>query len=184
MRTSDSVADALRRTARYGSITRRERQAISQAATRLDVPAGTVLASEGTLHRQFVIVLTGAATVRSNGQIKSALLAGDHFGDFEICNATSNTATVVAETEMSVAVVSPGEFDTLIERSPTLAKAVLETMADRARPAASAKPQRSSVNWKLRGLLAAARSAAPRSTQKSFPSGSAIQTQPSPLSPR
>jgi CRP-like cAMP-binding protein len=184
MRTSDSVAEALRLTARYGSCPRRERQAISQVSTRLDVPEGAVIAEEGSLHRQFVIVLRGAATIRSDGRVTSALLAGDHFGDFEMYNATSNSATVVAETPMTLAVVSAREFDTLIQRSPTVAKAVLGTLADRARGAAVVPAQPSSARWKLRDLALAARSALPRSTQKSFPSGSAIHTQPSPAPSR
>jgi CRP-like cAMP-binding protein len=184
MRTSDSVAEALRLTARYGSCPRRERQAISQVSTLLDVPAGAVLAEQGSLHRQFVIVLTGAATIRTDGRITSALLAGDHFGDVDLVNSAATSATVVAETPMSVAVVGPREFDTLIERSPTVAKAVVGTLASRSRSVAVAEAQASSVRWKLRDLALAVRSAALRSTQKSLPSGSAIQTQPSPLSSR
>lgn len=135
MRNRDSVADALGRTARYGNIARRERQAISQASTLLRVPAGAVLAREGTLHRQFVIVLAGAATVRRAGRVKSALLAGDHFGDVDLLEHGPNSATVVAETPMKIAVVGPTEFDALLERSPAVAKAVLGTLAAQVRTA-------------------------------------------------
>jgi len=135
MRNRDSVADALGRTARYGKCARRERQAISQAATLLDVPTGTVLAREGTLHRQFVIVLAGAATVRREGRVKSALLAGDHFGDVDLLDDGPNSATVVAETPMKVAVVGPAEFGPLLERSPAIANEVLGTLATQIRTA-------------------------------------------------
>jgi CRP-like cAMP-binding protein len=135
MRNGDSVADALGRTARYGKCARRERQAISRSSTLLDVPAGAVLAREGTLHRQFVIVLAGAATVRRAGRVKSALLAGDHFGDVDLLEHGPNSATVVAETPMKIAVVGPTEFDALLERSPAVAKAVLGTLAAQVRTA-------------------------------------------------
>ena len=133
MRNRDSVADALGCTTRYGKCARRERKAISQAATLLDVPTGAVLAHEGTLHRQFVIVLSGAATIRRGGRIKSALLAGDHFGDVDILDDSPNSSTVVAETPMRVAVVGPTEFGPLLERSPAIAKAVLGTLATQVR---------------------------------------------------
>lgn len=133
MRNRDSVMDALGCTTRYGKCPRRERKAISQAATLLDVPTGAVLAHEGTLHRQFVIVLSGAATIRRGGRVKSALLAGDHFGDVDLLDDRPNSATVVAETPMKVAVVGPAEFGPLLERSPSIARAVLGTMATQVR---------------------------------------------------
>jgi CRP-like cAMP-binding protein len=129
MRNRDSVADALGRTARYGNIARRERQAISQASTLLCVPAGAVLAREGTLERQFVIVLAGAATIRTGDRVTSALLAGDHFGALGMFEQGPNKHSVVAETAMTLAVVGPAEFGSLIERSPSIARAVIDGLA-------------------------------------------------------
>jgi CRP/FNR family cyclic AMP-dependent transcriptional regulator len=137
MRSVDSVADALGRTARYGKCGRRERQLISQASTRIDVPGGAVLAREGAAGREFVIVLTGGASVTSGGREISALLAGDHFGEFALLDDGINTATVVAHTPMALAVVSPGEFDGLLDRCPTLARAVLSSLANRMRSVAA-----------------------------------------------
>jgi CRP-like cAMP-binding protein len=101
----------------------------------LDVPAGAVLAREGTLHRQFVIVLAGAATVQRAGRVKSALLAGDHFGDVSLFDDGPVSTTVVAETPMKLAVVGPSEFGSLLDRSPAVAKAVLGTLATQVRTA-------------------------------------------------
>ena len=180
MRRADSVADALGRTARYGKTPARERQAISRASTRIDVPAGTVLATQGAHDLDFAIVLTGGATVHANGRVVSALLAGDHFGDTALLTNTSSPATVIAETEMALAVVGPAEFDGLLDMSPTLTRNVLGEDA----AAVVMARQPSSRMWKLRGFFVAARSSALRSTQKSLPSGSAIQTQPLPSSAR
>ncbi len=138
MRNRDSVADALGRTARYGNLARRERQAISQASTLLRVPAGAVLAREGTLHRQFVIVLAGAATIRTGERVTSALLAGDHFGAVGMYEDGPNKHSVVAETPMTLAVVGPVEFGGLLERSPSIAKAVIDGLASKVRSIAPA----------------------------------------------
>jgi CRP-like cAMP-binding protein len=185
MRNRDSVADALGRTARYGNCPRRERQAISQASTLLEVPAGTVLAHEGTLHRQFVIVLSGGATVRMGDRVRSALLAGDHFGDVTKFDDGPSGVSVVAETPMKVAVVSAADFGPMLDSSPTLTRHVLaELAAKRSLPTAPAAVQDSTLSRKLRGFAVAARSAALRSTQKSFRSGSASHTQPIPSSLR
>ena len=95
------------------------------------MPAGAVLAREGSAPHGFVIVLTGAATVASGGRIRSGLLAGDHFGDIALLHGRANPATVVAETPMHLAVVDPGEFSGLIERCPSLARAVFDDLACR-----------------------------------------------------
>jgi CRP-like cAMP-binding protein len=162
MRSVDTVADALGRTTRYGKCSRRERQAFSQASTRLDVPAGTVLAEAGAVGREFVIVLTGAA-VATAGRQESALLAGDHFGDLALLDAGPNPATVVAATPMSLAVVGPGDFAAVLDRCPTIARAVLDGLAGRLRATVAAAERYasvamdSSVRWNERDLALAAR---------------------------
>lgn len=138
MRSVDSVADALGRTARYGKCPRRERQVISQVSTRIDVPEGAVLAREGAPGHEFVIVLTGGASVTSGGREITALLAGDHFGDRALLDDGVSTVTIVAATPMALAVVSPGEFNGLLDRCPTLARNVLSSLATRIRSGAAA----------------------------------------------
>ncbi|HKC29180.1 MAG TPA: cyclic nucleotide-binding domain-containing protein [Jatrophihabitans sp.] len=133
MRAGDSVADALSRTVRYSKCDRRERRAISRACTLVDVPVGAVLARESMPAREFAIVLSGAATVHTGGRITSALLAGDHFGEVALLDGAASPATVIAETPMLLAVVSPGDFVALLDSSPTLARAVLDALARRVR---------------------------------------------------
>jgi CRP-like cAMP-binding protein len=161
MRRADTVADALGRTTRYGKCSRRERQAFAQASTRLEVPAGTVLARAGNVGREFAIVLTGAA-VATDGRKESALLAGDHFGDVALLDAGPTPATVVAATPMTLAVVSPGDFPVVLDRCPTITRSVLDGLAGRLRAAVSAAGRYasatgSSVRWNERDLALAAR---------------------------
>jgi CRP/FNR family transcriptional regulator, cyclic AMP receptor protein len=162
MRSADIVADALGRTTRYGRCGRREQQAFSQASTHLAVPAGAVLAHRGSVGREFAIVLTGAA-VATAGRQESALLAGDHFGDVALLDAGPNPATVVAATPMTLAVVGPSEFSIVLERCPTIARAVLDGLAGRLRATVSAAERYvpaesvSSARWNERDLAFAAR---------------------------
>jgi CRP-like cAMP-binding protein len=162
MRSVDSVADALGRTTRYGKCSRRERQAFSQASTRLSVPAGTVLAHAGSVGREFAIVLTGAA-VATTGRHESALLAGDHFGDVALLDAGPNPATVVAATPMTLAVVGPSDFSAVLDRCPTITRSVLDGLAGRLRATVTAAERYpsvaidSSVSRKDRDLALAAR---------------------------
>ena len=97
-----------------------------------------MLAREGAPGHEFVIVLTGGAAVTRGGREISALLAGDHFGDVALLDDGVSAATVVAQTPMTLAVVNPGEFNGLLDRCPTLARAVLNGLANRMRAVAAA----------------------------------------------
>lgn len=129
MRSGDTLADALGRTVRYSRCTRRERQAISRLGVLSTVPSGAALAREGEPGREFVVVLTGGATVFSNGRAVSALLAGDHLGDVALLHDGISPATVRAATPMTLAVFGPAEFRTLLDRCPSIARVVLDTPA-------------------------------------------------------
>jgi CRP-like cAMP-binding protein len=115
----------------------------------MDVPAGTVLTQEGSVGRQFAIVLTGAA-VATSGRQESALLAGDHFGDLALLDAGPSTATVVAATPMTLAVVSPRDFPLVLDRCPTIARSVLDGLADRLRATVSEAERYASTGSSLR----------------------------------
>jgi CRP-like cAMP-binding protein len=161
MRRADTIADALGRTTRYGKCSRRERLAFSQASTLLDVPAGAVLTREGSVGRQFAIVLTGAG-VATTGRRESALLAGDHFGDIGLLDAGPVPATVVAATPMTLAVVSPRDFSLVLERCPTVARSVLDGLAERLRSTMATAERYvsatvSSARWNDRDMALAAR---------------------------
>jgi CRP-like cAMP-binding protein len=73
--------------------------------------------------------------VTVDGREVSAILAGDHFGDVALLSDGVNPATVVAETPMSLVVVSSTEFSGLLDRSPAVARAVLHNLAGRLRAA-------------------------------------------------
>jgi CRP/FNR family cyclic AMP-dependent transcriptional regulator len=133
MKTHDSVAAALSGTARYGNCGRRELQDISRTCTRVTVPAGTVLATEGERRLDFGIVVEGTATVRSGTHDLVALQPGDHFGEVALLDDGPSLVTVIAATPMTLAVVGPAEFGSLLERSPAVARAVLSGLARRVR---------------------------------------------------
>jgi CRP/FNR family cyclic AMP-dependent transcriptional regulator len=138
MKTHDSVAASLSGTARYANCARRELQDISRTCTRITVPTGTVLTTEGVRGLDFAIVLEGSATVRRGTHELPALHAGDHFGEVSLLDEGPNLVTVVAATPMTLAVVGPAEFGHLLERSPAVSRAVLSSLAQRVRTGVAA----------------------------------------------
>lgn len=136
MRSDDSVAQALAGSVRYADCPDREREVISRAGTRIDVRAGTVLATEGVRGRDFVLVVSGSAAAIVGGRTVGTLSVGDHFGDVSLIDDGPSVATIVATTPMSLAVYGPAEFSGLLQRSPAVARAVLSGLAHWVRAAA------------------------------------------------
>ena len=134
----ERIEDQLAKVPLFSGLSKKELRLISQLATYLEEPAGTVLTEEGKPGHEFIIVLTGGASVTSRGREISALLAGDHFGDVALLDDGVSRATVVAQTPMTLAVVNPGEFAGLLDRCPTLARAVISSLATRVRAVAAA----------------------------------------------
>lgn len=138
MAAGEGVAGRLGRTVRYGRCPRRERRTIEQLSVLLDVPAGTVLVRPGVPVPRFLVVLTGAASVLTDGQPTSALLAGDHFGEVSLLDGRPSPVAVVAETRMTLAAVAAADFATLLDRSPAVAQAVLHSLAGQVRARSAA----------------------------------------------
>ena len=116
----------------YGS-TRRELSAISRLATEIDVPAGKVLTEEGKVGQEFMIVLSGTAVARKKGTQVATFGPGDFFGEIALLDPGLRTATVTAETPMTIAVVGPREFGAILDEVPTLSHKVMRALAKRLR---------------------------------------------------
>ena len=80
---------------------------------------------EGTAAREFLIIMEGDATVRRKGRVLARLGAGDFLGELAVIAGVPRTATVTADTDMSVSVLNRREFSTLLDEQPKLARKVL-----------------------------------------------------------
>ena len=82
---------------------------------REEVPAGTVLVSEGDPGNRFYVLLSGIAGVsQSSLGERSVLRAGEYFGEVALAMGVPRTATVTAMTPCTVASCDAATFDELI----------------------------------------------------------------------
>lgn len=132
---SDIVSERLAQVPMFASCTTGQLQQVSRLATEMDVPAGTQLTAEGEPGHEFLIVLDGTATVYAGGRLLATLTRGDWFGEVALLDAGPRTATVTAQTPMTLAVVSQSEFGALVEDVPAIARNVLVGLASRLRAA-------------------------------------------------
>ncbi|MEM9467709.1 MAG: cyclic nucleotide-binding domain-containing protein [Actinomycetota bacterium] len=109
----------------FSELTAKEIKKVASYMTTIDVRAGRDLTVQGTVGREFMIIADGEATVRRNGRLIATLGPGDFFGELAVIAGVPRTATVTAETKMTVEALNRREFSSLLDNSPKLARKIL-----------------------------------------------------------
>jgi CRP/FNR family cyclic AMP-dependent transcriptional regulator len=109
----------------FSECSKKELKAISKLVTPVTVHAGKTLVTQGDPGREFMIIAEGTATVKRNGRKVASLGPGDFFGELAVLAGVPRTATVVADTEMTVEALNRAEFSALLDESPAMAKKIL-----------------------------------------------------------
>jgi len=133
MAAKNRKLDVLSAVLLFSGCNRKELARIASLATEVDVPAGKVLAREGSAGREFYVILDGKASVSIGGRDVATLGPGDFFGEMALLDQGPRVATVTADSSMEVAVLDPREFSTLIEEHPGVARKILKGLAQRLR---------------------------------------------------
>ncbi len=112
-----------------------ELRRIASLTTEWDVAAGQVLAQQGEVGMEFFIIVSGKAKASRNGVKLATLAATDFFGELALLDGGERTATVVAETELRLLVLSRGEFKELCRSYPSVMNKMLVELGSRLRRA-------------------------------------------------
>jgi CRP/FNR family transcriptional regulator, cyclic AMP receptor protein len=126
-----SIDERLARVPLFAGLSKEQLRQIGSLMTRLDVGAGTVLARQGDVGREFVILLEGEVDVVHDGKVVSTRGAGDYVGEIALLDNRPRTATVTAKTDVVAEVLNRAEFSSLLATSPDLSNEVMATMARR-----------------------------------------------------
>jgi len=97
------------------------------------VKAGTPLVDQGQQGREAFIVVDGSASVKRNGRKITTLGPGAVVGELSLLDRGPRTATVTADTDMTVLVIDQRNFAGVIDQVPALAHKLLATLAGRIR---------------------------------------------------
>jgi CRP/FNR family transcriptional regulator, cyclic AMP receptor protein len=133
MARNDNITAQLQEISIFAGCTKKELNEISRLATEVAVKEGQVLTREGEHGIEFGIVLSGTASVMQKGIEVNRLEAGGHYGEMALIDDGPRTATIVATSPMSIAVVARPEFGQLLDEVPQLAVAIMRSLARRLR---------------------------------------------------
>jgi CRP-like cAMP-binding protein len=117
----------------FSNCTKDELRIIASLTTMQDVTSGMVLAEQGKAGREFFVVTHGSATASRNGGWLAQLGPGSFFGELALLDGGPRTATVVADTDMTLLVLSRSEFKTLQFSAPSVSYKMLVELGARLR---------------------------------------------------
>jgi CRP-like cAMP-binding protein len=134
--------DVLRTVPLFSGLSQRELDLIARHADEVSVEPGTVLAREGSLAYECFVILEGAAQVTMKGNPIATMEAGDIVGEMSLIDQKRRSASVTAQTPMTLLVIQSQSFSTLLDDVPALQRKVLVALCERLRAADSALAMR------------------------------------------
>lgn len=118
----------------FAGLSRKELESVAELGVTLEIAANQVLTKEGAIGQEAFLIMSGNAHCTVGDQIEVADLGpGDLFGEMSLLDGERRSATVIADTDMTVTVFNRGEFVRLVEASPVVAMKLLAAMAARLR---------------------------------------------------
>lgn len=113
------------------SFNEHELSTLSGLGTVVDLPAGSVLAQEGAVGQEAVVVISGNALVIRDGETVATVGASSILGEAALLTGEARNASLVAETDLVVSVLNRREFNSWLDACPRIAAQVKELAAAR-----------------------------------------------------
>jgi CRP/FNR family transcriptional regulator, cyclic AMP receptor protein len=117
----------------FSACTRRELGRIASLCSPAVVDQGTRLTEQGRFGHEFFVLVDGRVSVWRNGDRVTTLGRGGIFGEMSLLSGLTRSATVVADTDCSLLVVSRAEFYPLLEAAPPVAAGIMRELSLRLR---------------------------------------------------
>jgi CRP-like cAMP-binding protein len=126
----DQVTAHLSSVRLFESCGKKELRAIAKTAKVIPVHSGTQIITEGDDGNTMYVILAGSCRVARNGRKLATIGPGASFGELCLLSKGPRTATVVAVTDLEVAVITRRQLNSLLDKAPAFARKLLESLAN------------------------------------------------------
>ena len=133
MASKKSYLESLRRVSLFSSCSNKDLEKIAKAGDEVTMEAGSLVVDQGQTGREAFVILKGSATVRRNGKKVATLGPGSVVGELSFLDHGPRTASVVADTDCVMLVISQRQFLGVLDSIPALSHKMLATLAGRIR---------------------------------------------------
>ncbi|MFL5870053.1 MAG: cyclic nucleotide-binding domain-containing protein [Solirubrobacterales bacterium] len=139
-RSRDPKLERLSQVSLFAGCSKAELRRIGALTNEIEAPAGAVLIRKGEPGRECFVILEGSAKATIPGKKGKTMRAGECFGELALLDAAPRSATVTAETDMRLVVLSSREFWAVMDENPRVRRKVLAAVAERLRDAERVQP--------------------------------------------
>ena len=129
----DDRLDLLEQVPLFSGVSREGLEELGAIADEIDVPAGTALTHEGYREGFFFIVIEGSVRIERGGRLVNIIGAGDYLGEIALLDGGPRTATATTETPCRLLSLTYAMFHELLDSSPSIRTAILESVGQRLR---------------------------------------------------
>ena len=121
----------LRRIELFNDLSRKQLKLLALRADEVEVEPGKVLCCKGNTSHEFFVIEDGTARVVRDGQYLDELGPGDFFGEMGLLEDAPRNADVIAETPLTLMVLSAPAFRDLEREAPKLARRLSRSVEER-----------------------------------------------------
>jgi CRP/FNR family transcriptional regulator, cyclic AMP receptor protein len=132
-KSKDAKVRLLGGVALFRPCTKGELARIASLVDEIEAPQGKTLTREGEPGWEFFVIAEGTATARCGGRKVAEIGPGSFFGEMSLLDEGPRSATVTADTDMHLLVLTSRSFSSLIDEVPVVARRILRGMAERLR---------------------------------------------------
>jgi CRP-like cAMP-binding protein len=110
----------LRSVALFAGLTPGELKRIASVTDEIVLPTGSRLISEGAFSYEFLLITSGSAEVRRDGELLATLGPGDFAGEVGVMREARRNASVVAASELTAIVMTDRDLRQIAREMPTV----------------------------------------------------------------
>jgi CRP/FNR family cyclic AMP-dependent transcriptional regulator len=140
-RSKDSKLDLLGKVPLLAGCSKRELRQIASLADEIEVQKGKVLTRQGEPGRECFVIVDGTARATMRGRSSNPMGPGSFLGEMALLDQGPRSATVTAETDMRLLVLTSRGFSTMLRDAPAVAPRIMRGLAERLREAERPRPE-------------------------------------------
>ena len=126
---AEAPVELLQRVPLFADFERGDLQRLARSFKERTFAAGSTVSAEGKSGAGFFVIESGEATVTVRDAKRAKLGPGDYFGEIALIDGQARSATVTADGELVCQGITLWDFQPLVQRNPTMAWTLLQTLA-------------------------------------------------------
>ncbi len=119
----------------FADLTQRQVNRVAKVAHESGYQAGDVLMKERALGQKLILIVSGQASVTSDGRKIATVGPGDAVGEMSLIDSRPRSASVIADTALETIVIFRSDFRKVLEEMPAVWERLLVAQTARLRAA-------------------------------------------------